>query len=263
MKHLILLTALLSTETAFAVCASPISRTNVGANNVLTSTKYNTDVNTVYNKVNNLPGDCISDASLNGGKIIDGTVGTTKLTDGAVTTAKVADGAITAAKLAAAIENLVPVGTILPYGGATAPSGYIICDGQSLSRTTYAALYTAIGTAFGSVDGNSFNVPDLRGRFLRMVDGTAGRDPDKAGRTAMATGGNTGDAIGSIQGHMYASHGHGIDQHGVTASGITADGGSSWRAWLSSVTNYDITSHASGGNETRPVNANVNYIIKY
>ena len=59
-----------------------------------------------------------------------------------------------------------PVGTIMPYGGATVPSGYLLCNGQVVSRTTYAALFAAIGTTYGTGDGSTtFNVPDLRGKF--------------------------------------------------------------------------------------------------
>jgi len=56
-----------------------------------------------------------------------------------------------------------PIGSIIPYGGATAPSGWLLCQGQAVSRTTYADLFAAIGTAFGTGDGSTtFNVPDLR-----------------------------------------------------------------------------------------------------
>lgn len=269
MKNLFLFVSLLwllAVSKAGAVCNTPISRTNNGTNAVLTSTKYNTDLNTVYTRTNNLPGDCIVDASVDGDKLIDASVGTTKLEDASITTAKVADGAITAAKLAAAIENLVPVGTILPFGGTVAPSGYLLGQGQSLSRVTYATLFGVIGTANGALDGNSFSLPDCRGRFMRFTDGGAGRDPDRASRTAAATGGNSGDAVGSIQGSMYASHNHHSGSP-WTATGslfgyISSTPISSWTGTASNSTYYMYTS-SSGGNETRPINFNVNCIIKY
>ena len=56
-----------------------------------------------------------------------------------------------------------PVGTITPFGGSAIPSGYLLCNGQTVSRTTYAELFAVIGTAFGTGDGSTtFNVPDLR-----------------------------------------------------------------------------------------------------
>ncbi len=58
------------------------------------------------------------------------------------------------------------IGSIQMYGGATAPSGWLLCDGSAVSRTTYSALFKVIGTAYGSGDGNTtFNVPNFSGRF--------------------------------------------------------------------------------------------------
>ncbi len=59
----------------------------------------------------------------------------------------------------------VPAGTIIAYGGNATPSGWLACDGSAVSRTTYAALYTAIGVIWGTGDGSTtFTLPDLRGR---------------------------------------------------------------------------------------------------
>ena len=60
-----------------------------------------------------------------------------------------------------------PIGAIYPYGGSSAPSGYLMCDGSAVSRSDYSALFNVIGTSFGAGDGSTtFNVPDLRGKFL-------------------------------------------------------------------------------------------------
>ena len=63
-------------------------------------------------------------------------------------------------------ENLManmPIGSIIPYGGSSIPSSYLLCDGRAVSRTTYSELFAVIGTAFGTGDGSTtFNVPDLR-----------------------------------------------------------------------------------------------------
>ena len=59
----------------------------------------------------------------------------------------------------------VPTAAIMPYAGSAAPSGYLFCDGAAVSRVTYSALFSAIGTTYGSGDGTTtFNLPDLRGR---------------------------------------------------------------------------------------------------
>lgn len=70
--------------------------------------------------------------------------------------------------IAGAGTGTVPAGTILPYGGSTAPSGYLLCDGTAYSRSSYADLFAVINTSFGNGDGSTtFNVPDLRYNFLR------------------------------------------------------------------------------------------------
>lgn len=71
---------------------------------------------------------------------------------------------------------------------------------------TYAPLFTAIGINFGGGDGvSTFNLPDLRGRFMRGVDSGIGRDPDAAKRTASHSGGPGGDAVGSLQEYATAA----------------------------------------------------------
>ncbi len=61
---------------------------------------------------------------------------------------------------------IAPAGTITYYAGSSVPTGYLLCDGSAVSRTTYSDLFTAIGVVFGSGDGSTtFNLPDLRQRF--------------------------------------------------------------------------------------------------
>ena len=62
--------------------------------------------------------------------------------------------------------GILPAGLILPYAGANAPTGSVLCDGSAYSRATEARLYAAIGVTYGAPDGNSFSVPDLRGRMV-------------------------------------------------------------------------------------------------
>lgn len=151
----------------------------------------------------------------------------------------------------------LPSGMVSAYAGASAPDGWLFCDGSAVSRTTYAALFAALGTSHGQGDGSTtFNIPDYRGRFLRGVDGSASNDPDKAGRTAMNTGGNTGNNVGSVQSDQFGSHSHAVPTSNA--------GGSLSAGFQGSATSNLIgqTTQANGGNETRPKNAYVNYIIK-
>ena len=69
----------------------------------------------------------------------------------------------------------IPTGTIITHGSSTAPSGWLPCDGRLLSTTTYADLYSVIGNTYGSGTG-SFNLPDLRGYFVRGWDNNRGID---------------------------------------------------------------------------------------
>lgn len=92
----------------------------------------------------------------------------------------------------------VPIATILPYAGATAPTKYALCYGQAISRTTYAALFTAIGTTYGTGDGSTtFNLPDLRGRVPAGQDDMGGTS---ANRLTGQTGGVNGDTLGGVGG---------------------------------------------------------------
>ena len=101
----------------------------------------------------------------------------------------------------AALQSTVnPPGLVAAFAGPVVPAGWLPCDGSAVSRSNYAALFTAIGTVHGSGDGAStFNLPDYRGRFLRGVDGGSGRDPDSALRASAGEGGNSGDKVGTLQ----------------------------------------------------------------
>lgn len=154
--------------------------------------------------------------------------------------------------------GLAPPGTLVAFGGTTAPEGWLLCNGQAVSRTQYAALFSVIGNAFGGGDSTTtFNVPDLRGRFLRGVSGGTGRDPDAASRGVSNPGGNTGDQVGSLQGHAFANHQHSIPVLGPPGGPMQAVA-----ADPASTTSGAYSSYGAGGNETRPVNVNVNWIIK-
>ena len=162
-----------------------------------------------------------------------------------------------------AINTIIPAGSIMPYVGTTAPSGWLLCDGSLVNRSTYTKLFASIGTAFGIGDGSTtFNLPDLRGRFMRGVDGSAGNDPDNSTRTASNTGGNVGNTVGSVQSDALKSHTHSENMNyaGSGNSGgtcvVTSSNGTNFTA-------YPYITNATGVNETRPKNVYVNYIIKY
>jgi len=76
---------------------------------------------------------------------------------------------------------LVPAGTVISFSGATAPTGYLQCNGSAISRTTYANLFSAISTLYGAGNGTTtFNIPELRGEFIRGLDSGRGVDTGRA-----------------------------------------------------------------------------------
>jgi microcystin-dependent protein len=128
------------------------------------------------------------------------------------------------------------------YAGTTPPAGWLLCDGASVSRTTYANLFAAIGTTYGGT-GTVFNLPDLRGVFLRGLDNGRGVDP---GRT-----------LGTQQADAFKAHNHTInaDDGGFNAGTITVSGTD--RSVV-----YTPPTSTVGGSETRPVNVAMQFIIK-
>ena len=100
-----------------------------------------------------------------------------------------------------------PTGSIQAYAGATAPAGYLLCDGASYLQASYAALFAIIGTTFGSADGSHFNVPDARAKT--MVGMTAGIAEFNA--LANAGGANT----------INIAHSHTANNHTHTGSQAT------------------------------------------
>jgi microcystin-dependent protein len=158
-------------------------------------------------------------------------------------------------------------GTIFMWGGSSCPSHSVAADGASLLRAgAYANLFSAISTANGTADGTHFNVPDLRGKFVRGVDGSASNDPDHSTRTACATGGATGNNIGSCEADDYLAHAHTVTQwwQQVAGSGhFTSFAGTGGGGLDSNTAISTSTMPASGGSETRPKNVYVLYCVWY
>ncbi len=177
-------------------------------------------------------------------------LGVGSVTDGAVTTAKIANGAVTQAKLASSV-TLIPTGMIAPFAMSTAPTDWLECDGSAVSRTTYTDLFAALGTTHGVGDGSTtFNVPDLRGEFIRGWDNGRGVD--------------SGRAFGSTQTDQFQGHEH-TDRwvsgspYGIANSGIAAF------AYNSGPTTGIVTGSNGTpryGDETRPRNIAMMYCVK-
>ncbi|MBK9322817.1 MAG: tail fiber protein [Bdellovibrionaceae bacterium] len=162
--------------------------------------------------------------------------------------------------------SAVPAGTISAYAGVTPPTGYVLCDGSSYSAAGYANLAAALWDSAsskyayggsGTYPSGSFNVPDLRGKFLRGVNGGSSSDPDAASRTTNNVGGNTGNNVGSQQSDQVGPHAHNVSLvpqptgggNGIPQAAASGSGGTG-------------STLSNGTSETRPKNVYVNFIIK-
>lgn len=209
----------------------------------------------------------IGDGQVTAAKLASAAVGSAALADAAVTTAKIGDGQVTAAKLAAdAVPPGVPAGTVVAYAGSSAPTGWLVCNGAAVSRTTYAALFAAIGTAFGAGDGSTtFNLPDLRGEFVRGWDAGRGVDPGRVFGSAQASQNLAHTHTGSTD--TAGAHTHTTGQS-LTGTGnvifTVSEGGSGITATTSSAGahSHTVTIGSSGGTEARPRNVALLYIIR-
>lgn len=175
----------------------------------------------------------------------------------------------------------IPAGVIVPFGGQAEdiPFGWLLCDGSEVSRTDYPNLYAAVGVCWGTGNGSTtFNLPDLRGMFLRGVSGDSGNDEDAESRIVLNdNGGNTGNQVGSYQGDairnitgtMSPVRGNQFNPSVHTTDGVfestdtSTNGGRNTETRAASTVTFDASRMVPVGNDNRPKNVYVNYIIKY
>lgn len=163
---------------------------------------------------------------------------------GAVTVATAAAGTnttqiATTAFVTTATNNFVgvPTGAVFHFATVTAPGGYLECNGSLVSRTVYSALFAVIGTLYGVGNGSTtFQLPDLRGEFLRGWDHSRGVD--------------TGRAMGSAQAQDFLSHSH-VSSGTSSGTQVLQPGAGSYNIMNS---NGTTATSAVGGTETRPRN---------
>lgn len=195
------------------------------------------------------------DLSVTVGKLATDSVSTAKIIDENVTTAKIADLNVTYAKLAAAaIALLNPAGQVTAFAGASAPTGWLLCDGSAVSRSTYSALFTAISDTYGVGDGSTtFNLPDLRGRVIAGQDDMGGTSANRlTAAVAESLNGDTLGATGGAETHtltiaQVAAHDHGGGSHEHTIKyGDNAGAGSG---------DHVYRGQSFGGNVVDPMDA--------
>jgi len=157
-------------------------------------------------------------------------------------------------------DQKAPAGAVVHFARNTAPTGWLKANGAAVSRTAYAALFAAIGTTFGAGDGfNTFNLPDLRGEFLRGWDDGRGVD---TGRTF----GGAQDSQNKSHAHTGTTDGVGDHDHGVTIPAFAYGGGGSlgldrnsnnqgpqtYTTSPAGAHSHTFTTNADGGSEARP-----------
>lgn len=144
----------------------------------------------------------------------------------------------------------VKPGIVQMYAGDAPTTGWLLCDGQAVLRSTYAALFAVIGVKFGIGDGvNTFNVPDFRGIFPKGagVSGKYGTDYD-------------GGTVGTYKQDQIQDHAHGTNPRGDGGNGNligSASGGTYYSANTNGMANGRI------GATTEPASLSLNFIIKY
>lgn len=153
-------------------------------------------------------------------------------------------------QLDAGLSASAPPGAVMAFAQNVAPTGWLKANGQTVSRTTYAALFAAIGTTYGAGNGSTtFALPDLRGEFVRGWDDGRGVDASRA--------------IGSAQAGQMPSHTHtqridnGISGGALNFARFNATGN------ISSSVNTDAQGGTENGSENRPRNIALLYCIKF
>ena len=170
--------------------------------------------------------------------------------------------------------NGVPTGSVFCIAVATVPSGYLECNGAAVSRTTYSVLFAVIGTAYGTGDGSStFNLPDLRGEFVRGFDNGRGVDNGRSVASSQSSAnlshGHSVSASVSDPGHQHATSVDGVrlftvpGPHHVPYGGAGGYPGTDWSMSNANTgISVNISQNNAGGSEARPRNVSMMYVIK-
>lgn len=151
--------------------------------------------------------------------------------------------------------SLVPAGAITQFAGTSAPAGWLLCNGQSVSKSSYSALFSVIGYTYGG-SGDTFNLPDLRGKF----------PIGKSSSHALASTGGAEKV--TLTESEIPSHIHGLGNSSYGNKQVAVDGGTSHTVFGASSTtteNYFQAKATGGGeaHENMPPYITLNYIIKY
>lgn len=166
----------------------------------------------------------------------------------------------------------VETGMIMPHTTSTEPAGWLECDGAAISRTTYSDLFAVISDDYGAGDGSTtFNLPDLRGEFIRGFANGSANDADRAGRTNRGDG-TTGDVVGSKQSdairNISGSYNSIVGSYHSSTLGGAYSGGSMGSYNMSGNHGagknfaFSAANQVPTGSDNRPTNVQMMYCIK-
>jgi len=192
-------------------------------------------------KMNNIIDDTTFTADAIIGTTLEVASGKLKIRSAGITSNELGAGSVNPSATTFA-DSLLPSGAVMAFAMNTSPAGWIAADGASVSTATYAALFAAIGYTYGG-SGGSFNLPDLRGYFVRG----SGTNSD----------GTVSGAFAAKQADELKSHTHTMYVHPATDNG-----GNSNPARFNDIGLGSSTTQATGGTETRPKNIGMFYCIK-
>jgi microcystin-dependent protein len=165
------------------------------------------------------------------------------------------------------IANGVPAGSVFSFATTTPPSGYLECNGAAVSRSTYASLFSAISTTWGVGDGSStFNLPDLRGQFVRGWDNSAGVDSGRSFASSQTDQNKQHTHSVTDPGHQHNTSITNSDVFPATGAKTISYGGAGGYP-ATTFTMDDATTGISlanqGGTEVRVKNYALMYVIKF
>ena len=165
------------------------------------------------------------------------------------------------------IANGVPAGSVFSFATTTPPSGYLECNGAAISRSTYASLFSAISTTWGVGDGSStFNLPDLRGQFVRGWDNSAGVDSGRSFASSQTDQNKQHTHSVTDPGHVHTTT---FDNKkyfpggGSTSVNYGGAGGYPADVFTMSSATTGISLANQGGTEVRVKNYALMYVIKF
>jgi microcystin-dependent protein len=164
----------------------------------------------------------------------------------------------------------VPIGSVTAFAGSAAPSGWLLCGGQTVSRTQYSGLFLTIGTTYGAGDGSTtFALPDLRGRTIAGEDDMGGTAANRLTSAGSGVNGLVLGATGGSQTHTLTTtempvHSHELQRNNQAATSVSADASGLYQSSANTGATYTNTQAAGSGgahNNTQPTMI-LNYIIK-